>query len=369
MNMTPITVFIGSTMIMLMVVFANVILPPQIFRPAPSAIARPYTKLELDGRAVYAANGCVYCHSQDARPMDWGMGSGEASQPGDYAYDSPHFVGSSRNGPDLSHEGGYHPDDWHWAHFENPRYTRPQSFMPSYKYITGYNRVALIAYIQCLGGKPGVSRADEQAQLKPILQNYYELGPARNVSYLNSTIPKEWLDMPNPVPLTQGSVERGRVVYVAYCIGCHGENGDGRGSARPYLNPPPMDFTLLQASAARPDKAQAGYHYDFGTNKVSMINNGAIYFAVLYGLPGSAMPQFKGQLESEKIWDAGNYVGWAFMGWKLQNGPYPGNYYGRFNELAKELAPGYGKQGVAKEAMSAAPKQQAIAGHTAKAQA
>jgi hypothetical protein len=41
------------------------------------------------------------------------------------------------------------------------------------------------------------------------------------------------------------------------------------------------------------------------------------------------MPQFKGQLESEKIWDVGNYIGWAYMGWKLQ--PITGKY----DELAR----------------------------------
>lgn len=65
-------------------------------------------------------------------------------------------------------------------------------------------------------------------------------------------------------------------------------------------------------------------------NEVSPITNGAIYYAVLYGIPGSAMPQFKGQLESEKIWDASNYVGWAFMGWKLEP------YSGRYEELARQ---------------------------------
>src|SRR5579875_3338038 len=107
MNMTPVTVFLGATMVIFTVIIANCILPPQVFRPAPSANARPYTKLELEGRRIYAQNGCLYCHSQDTRPMDWGEGSGMASQPGDYAYDSPHFVGSERNGPGLMHEGGY----------------------------------------------------------------------------------------------------------------------------------------------------------------------------------------------------------------------------------------------------------------------
>ena len=96
------------------------------------------------------------------------------------------------------------------------------------------------------------------------------------------------------------------------------------GAARPSLisTRPPMDFTLVQASGASTQGGQPGYHYDYRKNEVSSISNGDIYYVVLYGIPGSAMPQFKGQLPSEKIWDVGNYVGWAFMGWKLE--PYSG---------------------------------------------
>ena len=94
-----------------------------------------------------------------------------------------------------------------------------------------------------------------------------------------------------------------------------------------------MDFTLVQASGASTQGGQPGYHYDYRKNEVSSISNGAIYYVVLYGIPGSAMPQFKGQLPSEKIWDVGNYVGWAFMGWKLEP------YSGRYEELAQAKRP------------------------------
>ncbi|BDI34085.1 hypothetical protein CCAX7_61360 [Capsulimonas corticalis] len=329
MKMTPFVIVTGSTLILFGVILANIAAPSWVFRPLPSANAAPYTPLQLEGRALYVKNGCVYCHSQETRPMDWGVGSGEAAQPGDYAYDSPHLIGSSRTGPDLFREGGYHTDDWHWAHFENPRYTRPQSIMPSFKYIRGHERSALIAYVQCLGGRRGESRAEEQGSLKPRLIAYYAKGPADNVAYLNKTIPKQWLEMPNPVPASPGSIERGRVVYAAFCTGCHGAYGDGRGAAKPYLNPPPMDFTLVQASGANPSSGQRGFHFNPSKNKVSTLNNGAIYYAVLYGLPGSAMPAFKGQLESEKIWDVGNYIGASFMAWKKQE------YKGRYDELAR----------------------------------
>ncbi len=330
MKMTPLTLLLGSTLVLFSVIIGNVILPPQVFRPNPSPNARPYTALELQGRDIYVRNGCEYCHSQDVRAMDWGEGSGLTSQPGDYVYDSPNLIGTSRNGPDLSHEAGYHPDDWHWAHFENPRYTRPQSFMPSFKYIQGHDRQALIAYVQALGGREGTQRAQQQRDLKTLLVQYYQKGPGENVAYLQSTFPPGWVNgIPNPEPVTVGSVERGRVLYVAYCAGCHGEHGDGRGPSKPYLNPPPMDFTLIQASGANTAGGQPGYPYSPKLNEVSTITNGSIYYAVLYGIPGSAMPQFKGQLESEKIWDVGNYVGWAFMGWKLE----PDS--GRYEELAQ----------------------------------
>jgi cytochrome c oxidase cbb3-type subunit II len=317
--MPPAIIALGATAIMGSVIIANVIMPAWVFRPQPSANAVPYTAQQLRGREIYIENGCLYCHSQATRAMDWGEGSGMAAEPGDYAYDSPHLIGSERNGPDLLREGGYHTDDWHWAHFEDPRYTRPQSFMPSFKFIRGQDRRDLIAYMQCLGGRDGEARAAEQATDKVVLIKYYNMGVADNVAYLNSTFPKEWLTMPNPVPVTSGSIGRGEVVYQSYCIGCHGDNGDGRGAARPYLSPPPMDFTLQQATGAVPSRG-----YSLVKNKVSIINNGAIYFAVLYGIPGSAMPQFKGQLESEKIWDVGNYIGHAFMGWPIQ--PYHGSY-------------------------------------------
>ena len=49
--------------------------------------------------------------------------------------EQPHLLGSERTGPDLSQEGGEHPDDWHVAHYTNPRYVRPESIMPAFEYL------------------------------------------------------------------------------------------------------------------------------------------------------------------------------------------------------------------------------------------
>ncbi len=37
-------------------------------------------------------------------------------------------------------------------------------------------------------------------------------------------------------------VEEGKRVYLTYCIGCHGEKGDGNGEAARFLSPRPRDF-------------------------------------------------------------------------------------------------------------------------------
>jgi cytochrome c oxidase cbb3-type subunit 2 len=47
-------------------------------------------------------------------------------------YDHPMLWGSKRTGPDLARIGGKYSDQWHVAHFVNPREIVPPSVMPSY---------------------------------------------------------------------------------------------------------------------------------------------------------------------------------------------------------------------------------------------
>jgi cytochrome c oxidase cbb3-type subunit 2 len=101
---------------------------------------RPYTSAELRGRQVYIANGCVYCHSQQPRARsfapDTERGWGRASVAGDYAYDTPHLLGTMRTGPDLFNIGARQPSDqWHLGHLYQPRAYAPDSIMPSYPYL------------------------------------------------------------------------------------------------------------------------------------------------------------------------------------------------------------------------------------------
>ncbi len=101
---------------------------------------KPYTSAELRGRAVYVANGCVYCHSQQPRDRNFGpdmqRGWGRASVPADYVYDRPHLLGSMRTGPDLFNIGARQPSkDWQLGHLYQPRAYTPGSIMPAFGFL------------------------------------------------------------------------------------------------------------------------------------------------------------------------------------------------------------------------------------------
>ena len=109
MNMTAKAVVIGSLLILGAVVFVVVALPYATRNMTPSEIHRARTTVENLGRRLYIENGCVYCHSQSIRSIDWGHGADRIAQSGDYLADEPIALGSQRTGVDLSQEGGEHP--------------------------------------------------------------------------------------------------------------------------------------------------------------------------------------------------------------------------------------------------------------------
>ena len=293
MKMTPSFIIIGSLILFGAVLTVAIILPWSTMSDQPSEIFRPRSTAEQEGRKIYIQNGCTYCHTQFIRYIDWDLGAERIALAGDYIQDQPHLLGSERTGPDLSQEGGEHPDDWHLAHFTNPRFTRPNSLMPSFKFL-GINKIkALIAYKQSLGFKEADFRVERQKFWKKRAVEAYESGPAKDVDWLHSMVPEPWRKLPNPYPSTEVSLKRGHRIYQDYCIGCHGPIGDGMGPAQPFLYPPPLNFTILKGRG---------------------ISGGILYYQIMNGITGTAMPYFKRELESEKIWNVGNYVAVTFIG-------------------------------------------------------
>ncbi|HWL93800.1 MAG TPA: cbb3-type cytochrome c oxidase subunit II [Phycisphaerae bacterium] len=85
-------------------------LEPQVDEDGNDPYPAPKSGMAERGRQVYAANGCVYCHSQQVRAdyagpdieRKWGE---RRSAPRDYLFERPVVLGKMRLGPDLSNIG------------------------------------------------------------------------------------------------------------------------------------------------------------------------------------------------------------------------------------------------------------------------
>lgn len=298
-HMDPKVVGIGTGLLVLFIFFL-VVITPQYTNLESGIVSynhRPRTDMEEEGRDVYISYGCQYCHSQYIRNTDWGQGADRIAEAGDYATDTSPQLGSIRNGPDLSQQGGEHTDDWHVAHFYNARWTRPESFMPPFPYFSERQRDALISYTQSLGGKLADKRVKRQWHWREQAIKAYEKGVDHNIRWLHANVPEPWLKLPNPYPITPATFKRGEVIYQRNCIGCHGPVGDGQGPASAFIYPPPLNFTTLRRHGI-----EGG------------ATGGMLYYQIMNGITGTAMPYFKRELESEKIWDVSNYVAIQFIG-------------------------------------------------------
>lgn len=161
-----------------------------------------------NGRLVYAAEGCVYCHTQMLRPTyvagedmwregwggrgtNWEGGEGKPvplrePRPQDYLGEEYAFLGIQRNGPDLSNVGWRMPDAaWHHLHLYNPRIVSWRSNMPAYKSLYEKRRI---------GAKPSLNALKLEGEHAP--EEGYEIVPTKRaealVSYLLS-LKKDYL--------------------------------------------------------------------------------------------------------------------------------------------------------------------------------
>jgi cbb3-type cytochrome oxidase cytochrome c subunit len=89
-------------------------LNPQSDEDGTDIYPRPQSGMFERGAHVYAANGCVYCHSQQVRAdyagadIERGWGN-RRSAPRDYIFERPVFVGKMRMGQDIANIGARAP--------------------------------------------------------------------------------------------------------------------------------------------------------------------------------------------------------------------------------------------------------------------
>ena len=83
-------------------------------------------------------------------------------------------------------------------------------------------------------------------------------------------------------------VQRGRLVYTKYCVGCHGEFGDGKGVAAKRLITKPRDFTR-------------GIYKFRSTDSSSLPLETDLYRTIDRGLAQVSMPSFRLMPEGDKV--------------------------------------------------------------------
>ena len=291
--------------------------------------ATDYTPLQKLGRQVYLREGCWYCHSQYVRPVTgetrrWGP----VSEAGEYAFDVPHLWGTRRIGPDLTRVGLKYSDEWHLAHFWNPRMLSPDSIMAPFRglFETSAESVKIVedgAGNRSLERTPVTEklfafRSKEQIKLTPNADGLLfvpleasDKAPIiwiPNKEYTGDTVTiaaetealqgliaylqklgmnrGKWRDLfePQKLEVTDATMPRssewityGKEVYQRRCVGCHGVNGDGNGPAATFLY------------KQRP-RSFAAAVFKFRLTKEPLPTDGDLLRTVTRGVRGTAMP-------------------------------------------------------------------------------
>jgi len=210
---------------------------------APLPGSRAPTAQERRGLAIYVAEGCLYCHTQQVRPLSVDKLFGRPSAPGDYARLQPQdlwrmtpaLLGTERTGPDLSNVAARQPSDtWNYIHLYNPRAVVKASVMQAYPWFFAIRETP----------GPGEVVVPVPPEFAPRGGKVVATQAARDlVAYLLSL-----KQTPLPGSTTPGgaagttpeAATQGATVYAAHCASCHGPNGGGVPEVFPPMKGDPV---------------------------------------------------------------------------------------------------------------------------------
>jgi mono/diheme cytochrome c family protein len=94
----------------------------------------------------------------------------------------------------------------------------------------------------------------------------------------------------NPVPVTPGSLAKGKFFYQIYCLVCHGQGGRGDGPVGKKFVPPPMNLTLAY---------------------VQRQPEGQLFYTITHG--SVVMPYYRDAMSVEERWHLVNYLKGALV--------------------------------------------------------
>ncbi len=218
----------------------------QLSQIPPGPGVEPLTPLQAQGREVYVANGCSYCHTQQVRPIEADKVFGRPSAPGDFAYQTPELLGSERTGPDLTNVGKTKPSDtWQYIHLYDPRAVVPESIMPNFKFLfrvvsevpEGETAVPVPAAFAPAQGKV-IPSPEAKALVAYLLSLKQAPLPGSRAGNTASAAPAPAPGKAVAAAATGGyhyDANTGKSLYEAHCSACHQSGGGGIPGAFPPL--------------------------------------------------------------------------------------------------------------------------------------
>lgn len=216
------------------------------------------TSAEERGRAIYAREGCAYCHTQQIRYTAADIARfGAPTLAWETRFDRPHLWGTRRIGPDLARAGGTRTIDWHYAHLFAPRTVVPLSIMPSYAALfdDSPNRPRqeardLVAYLETLGRARELAWPEGDALARAAAAHDHYTDMAFTTDVLNAHPARSRARGGAPTLAAAAADARARTLWLDHCAGCHGADGRGDGTASAWLRPPPPNLAVREFSTA-----------------------------------------------------------------------------------------------------------------------
>jgi cbb3-type cytochrome oxidase cytochrome c subunit/mono/diheme cytochrome c family protein len=215
------------------------------------------TTSEARGRAIYAREGCAYCHTQQIRYTAADIARfGSPTLAWETRFDYPQLWGTRRVGPDLARAAGTRSQDWHFAHLYSPRSVAPLSVMPAYAWLfdgtpdrPSQAARDLVAYLETLGRARELAWPDGDAAARAAVPDDRWAQLALAAPQLNAHAARTRPRGGAPALGNPASAEQGRQLWSDHCAGCHGDQGRGDGPAASWLRPSPAnlaerDYTL-----------------------------------------------------------------------------------------------------------------------------
>jgi cytochrome c oxidase cbb3-type subunit 2 len=261
----------------------------------------PLTVLQSEGREVYVANGCSYCHTQQVRPLEADKAFGRPSAPGDFKYQTPELLGSERTGPDLTNIGARQPSSvWQYIHLYSPRAVVPESIMPSFNWMfdvvaqspAGVTPVPLPkSYAPARGVVVPTHQAEALiAYLAALKQPALPASEAPSgESPTSAAVSGSAGVSAHAAPSGSYDAAKGAALYTANCAACHQASGEGLPGAFPSL------------------KGDAAVNKDDATKHIDAVLNGLHDARVSGVVYSGVMPPFAGTLSDAEIADLVDY--------------------------------------------------------------